>query len=283
MKKTIVLLALTILTLAAACQAKDKVFPVPVWLQGGFYVGVDPVLHLTLPTGTGTVTWDAITGKPTTFTPAAHNHLGTYEPILGNPSVNGYVLSSTTAGIRSWTALPTGGSMTYPGAGIPLSTGSAWGTSIVNNSANWNTAFGWGNHAGLYRPVAWVPTFAQITSKPTTLAGFGITDAALATHNHSALYKPLGYVPTWSEILSKPTFATVATTGSFTDLVNVPEFMELAVALPSLPTIGIPVHTQAEINAMNPPPKEGDVVINSTEVAFQIYLGGQWKTIITNK
>ena len=34
-----------------------------------------------------------------------------------------------------------GGSMVYPGAGIPLSTGSAWGTSITDNSANWNNAF----------------------------------------------------------------------------------------------------------------------------------------------
>jgi hypothetical protein len=40
-----------------------------------------------------------------------------------------------------------GGSMTYPASGIALSTGSAWGTSITNNSANWNTAYGWGNHA----------------------------------------------------------------------------------------------------------------------------------------
>lgn len=32
-------------------------------------------------------------------------------------------------------------SVTYPGAGIPLSTGSSWGTSITNNSANWNTAY----------------------------------------------------------------------------------------------------------------------------------------------
>ena len=39
------------------------------------------------------------------------------------------------------------GGMVYPGAGIPLSTGPAWGTSITDNSANWNTAYGWGNHA----------------------------------------------------------------------------------------------------------------------------------------
>lgn len=31
--------------------------------------------------------------------------------------------------------------MVYPGTGIPLSTGSAWGTSITNNSSNWNTAY----------------------------------------------------------------------------------------------------------------------------------------------
>jgi len=43
-----------------------------------------------------------------------------------------------------------GGGMVYPGAGIPLSTGIAWDASIANNSADWNTAFGWGNHAGLY-------------------------------------------------------------------------------------------------------------------------------------
>lgn len=40
-----------------------------------------------------------------------------------------------------------GGSMTYPEAGIALSNGSGWGTSITNNSSNWNTSYGWGNHA----------------------------------------------------------------------------------------------------------------------------------------
>ncbi len=40
--------------------------------------------------------------------------------------------------------------MNYPGAGIALSTGSAWNSSITNNSGNWNTAYGWGDHSGLY-------------------------------------------------------------------------------------------------------------------------------------
>ena len=74
-------------------------------------------------------------------------HTHAFEASLGNPSVDGYILSSNTSGVRSWIAPPSGGGMIYPAAGIALSTGSSWGTSITNNSANWNTAYGWGNHA----------------------------------------------------------------------------------------------------------------------------------------
>lgn len=76
----------------------------------------------------------------------SHAH-ASYEGALGNPAVNGYVLASQTDGTRSWIALPTGGGMVYPAAGIALSTGSTWETSITNNSTNWNTAYSWGNHA----------------------------------------------------------------------------------------------------------------------------------------
>lgn len=48
---------------------------------------------------------------------------------------------SLTKAANSVTINATGPPMVYPGAGIPTSTGVAWGTSITNNSANWNTAF----------------------------------------------------------------------------------------------------------------------------------------------
>lgn len=38
---------------------------------------------------------------------------------------------------RSWSI----DSMIYPGAGIAISTGTGWGTSLVDNSTNWNTAY----------------------------------------------------------------------------------------------------------------------------------------------
>ena len=46
------------------------------------------------------------------------------------------------------------------------------------NITNWNTAFGWGNHSGLYRPVAWVPSWTEVTAKPTEFPP--------AIHPHSA-------------------------------------------------------------------------------------------------
>ena len=47
------------------------------------------------------------------------------------------------------------GTESFPSAGIALSTGTGWGISITNNSANWNTAYGWGNHASAgYAPIA---------------------------------------------------------------------------------------------------------------------------------
>lgn len=51
-------------------------------------------------------------------------------------------------------------------------------------SANWNTAYGWGDHstAGYLTSVP-AQTFASLTGKPTTIAGYGITDAFDGDYN----------------------------------------------------------------------------------------------------
>jgi hypothetical protein len=61
---------------------------------------------------------------------------------------------------RTWTI----NSMVYPSAGIAVSTGTAWGTSITDNSSNWNTAYGWGNHAS----AGYVPGARTLTINGTT-------------------------------------------------------------------------------------------------------------------
>lgn len=101
------------------------------------------------------------------------------------------------------------------------------------NISNWNTAFGWGNHATAGYLTSFTETdpvwiaassnyytktnmqtsgqaqlhFNNITNKPTTLSGYGITDA---------------FDGTWASLTGKPTFATVATSGSYNDLSDKP-------------------------------------------------------------
>ena len=48
-------------------------------------------------------------------------------------------------------------------------------------------------------------------------------DAAYAWGNHSGLYRPISYVPAWSEITGKPSFATVANSGAYADLTGKPD------------------------------------------------------------
>ena len=196
MKKTIILMALVFVTLAAACQSKDKLFPMPVWLQGGVYIGTDPVLHLTWPTGGGSTAWSAITGKPTTLL--------------------GYGITDAAALVH--------------------------------------------NHSALYRPISYVPSWSEVTGKPTTFTP--------SVHNQA-----------WNTITGTPVFAPVATSGSFTDLVNIPEMMELEVALPSLPGIKLPVLTQTQINALVP--VKGLLLYNDTDGVLQIFNGTVWKIIPT--
>lgn len=83
----------------------------------------------------------AALGNDPSFATTVATSIGAKVPNTRTITINGtaYDLSAD----RSWNIT----SMVYPAAGIALSTGTGWGTSITNNSANWNTAYGWGNHA----------------------------------------------------------------------------------------------------------------------------------------
>jgi hypothetical protein len=155
----------------------------------------------------------------------------------------------------SMTTVPTGGTgnMVYPGAGIALSTGTAWGTSITNNSANWNAAYGWGNHAGLYRPISYVPTWAEITGKPTLFSG------------------------SYPDLTNKPTLFS----GSYTDLTNKPGEIELQTAISSLKGLLPPRYTTEQINAFTLPIEEGLEVYDLTLHVKKYWNGSVWKIVIT--
>ena len=87
----------------------------------------------------------------------------------------GQVMSCGTpaAGVSACSWGSGGSSMVYPGAGIPLSTGSAWGTSITDNSSNWNTAYGWGNHASAGYLTSLSGAVLTSQSSPQTIGATG--------------------------------------------------------------------------------------------------------------
>lgn len=116
--------------------------------------------------------------------------------VQGNVTFSGTLIGDGSglsgAGVSSWNDLtdkPTSLSYFTNNVGFitsytetdPIYTASSW-YSTTNNSSNWNTAYGWGNHAS---------------------AGY-LTSIS------------------WSGIIGKPTFADVATSGSYNDLSNKP-------------------------------------------------------------
>jgi hypothetical protein len=130
-------------------------------------------------------------GNDANFATTVATSIGTKVPNTRTITINGtaYDLSAD----RSWTI----NSMVYPGAGIAISTGSAWGTSITNNSTNWNTAYGWGNHAS-------AGYLTGITSSQVTTA-LGFTP-----YNSS---NPSGYISSYTET---DTLASVTGRGAST-------------------------------------------------------------------
>jgi len=115
---------------------------------------------------------------------------------LNNPTNGDMIYNTTTNALNvykngAWTALQDGSELqglenlvedTSPQLGGNLDVNGNhidMGTNIITDTfvGNWNTAYGWGDHSGAgYLTSVPAQSFASLTSKPTTLAGYGITD-----------------------------------------------------------------------------------------------------------
>jgi hypothetical protein len=77
-------------------------------------------------------------------------------------------------------------------------------------------------------------TFASLTSKPTTLAGYGITDAATSTHNHDATYAAVSHAHTNTYAPARP-LIQVGEAYGFT-MVDANEMTPALTSVQALPT-----------------------------------------------
>lgn len=77
--------------------------------------------------------------------------------------------------------------------------------------------------SGSYNDLTNKPTIPTNTNQLTNGAGF-ITNSALSGYATESFVTTRGYLTSvsWNDVQSKPTFATVATTGSYNDLINRP-------------------------------------------------------------
>lgn len=111
--------------------------------------------------------WSEISGKPTSFSPAAHTHTKSQITDMSTK------VSEFENDVGYVTAAEVGPGYTHPNSGVT---------------------------AGTYRSVT-VNAQGHVTvgTNPTTLAGYGITDAAAKTHNHDSAYmKKTGL--TWDDL-----------------------------------------------------------------------------------
>jgi hypothetical protein len=117
------------------------------------------------------------------------NQVNTKEPALGNPAANGYVLSSTTAGVRSWVPAPTGAEIT----GITL-TGTNGITGSVVVTAGFADIVAGTNVTGLLK--------GNGTAISAAVPMTDYLDTTGASNGDTILYT--GGVATWSPGLVNP-------------------------------------------------------------------------------
>jgi hypothetical protein len=162
----------------------------------------------------GATSWNGLTDKPSTFTPSTHVHAaaditsGTLDVArlpLATASVAGAVIVGSGLGVTSGTvsanvtsvagrtgavtiaaadvsglaSIATSGSASDLGAGtVPIAripTGTTSSTVCIGNDSRLSDS---------RTPTAHNQAWSTITSTPTTLSGYGITDAASSTHTH---------------------------------------------------------------------------------------------------
>jgi hypothetical protein len=93
----------------------------------------------------------------------------------------------TSVGMTVPTGLSVSGSPITTSGTLAVSLSSGYSIPTTAKQTEWDTAYGWGNHAsagyastsGSYANPAWITSLAwsKITSTPTSISGYGITDA----------------------------------------------------------------------------------------------------------
>ena len=178
---------------------------------------------------------------------------------------------STKSYARSYAG--SGASISYPGAGIPLSTGVGWGTSITNNSTNWNTAY--------TDRLKWDGGATGLTASTGRLSLGGTTVGInlFTLINPSAItYLRLNA----DNSVSALSLANMQTALGIADINStLANTEELSVAIPALTGVPLPKLSTTAINAISTP-AEGLFLHDLTLHVPKYYNGSAWTQFSTS-
>lgn len=155
--------------------------------------------------------WGEITSKPSTFPPSTHNHNSMYlaldgsSMMSGNLNVNGYKIIFHDEAIgnvdhiwqddvtNSYHFVSDGaegatGNSTLVGSGFERTDGTSVSYEGHTHDGRYYTEAEIDTKLSGKSDTGHTHTFGSLTSKPTTLSGYGITDAATSAHNHDGVY-----------------------------------------------------------------------------------------------
>ncbi len=132
----------------------------------------------------------------------------------GNHASAGYLSSETFTSLVQDTTPQLGGTLDANSNTIDM------GSNVITDAkvGQWDTAYGWGNHASSgYLTSVPAQSFASLTGKPTTIAGYGITNLNASIDAHLNQSGPTsGYVLSWNG----SDYAWVAQSGGGASAIN---------------------------------------------------------------
>ncbi len=157
----------------------------------------------------GTPAWSAVTNKPTTISGFGITDAfdGAYSSLSGKPTLptnvsdltndSGFLTSVPAQTFASLTSKPT----TIAGYGITDSVTPTSSHTFTNKSGNISQ---WTNNAGYLTSVP-AQSFASLTGKPTSIAGYGITDSFFSGAYADLSGKPTLFDGAYSSLSGAPT------------------------------------------------------------------------------
>jgi len=213
----------SLLTQADAATARTTIGLGTLATQSGTFSGTSSGTN----TGDQTATTVSVAGGYTSFTPASLNVESALSAISGALENKADSSPATTVNLGP---IRVGTGLGIASGTLSVSYGTGSATACVGNDARLSDA---------RTPTAHTQAFSTITATPTTLTGYGITDAASSTHTHGNLTNAGAIGSTSGQIVVTTTsgvlttaatiaasavsgLAAVATSGAYADLSGKP-------------------------------------------------------------